>query len=294
MDLRILNCDRNDGNILYKLINKDGGLNKNNIKLIPIDHGLSAPDTLLINDYELCWTNWPQINEPVDSRIITHLIKILKINLKKIITSEVVIRRPCIILLKLSEICLKYFILDKKLNLKEISQIYYRQEDDTPSILEEIITKTSYIFNKAIHNKNNFNKIDIFKNNSLHLSLDKQLKNELLLIKNDSSNSKTIRNRINSEYDNDKLEVIELYPSTSNCVDSFADIKLVKSMSAPDFDIDSYQDNKLENSKTEYNILDISLEEEEIFFYYFKKIMVQFTETYVASKNKSVRKFSLI
>ena len=37
LDIRILNCDRNDGNIMVKKEN-------NKLKLIPIDHGLSFPD----------------------------------------------------------------------------------------------------------------------------------------------------------------------------------------------------------------------------------------------------------
>lgn len=52
LDLRILNCDRNDENILAK---------RNDLKqysLKPIDHGLSFPDTFEICHDWLSWYNW--------------------------------------------------------------------------------------------------------------------------------------------------------------------------------------------------------------------------------------------
>lgn len=43
LDIRIINCDRNEANILVKkLIHKE--TKKKFFKLIPIDHGLSLPD----------------------------------------------------------------------------------------------------------------------------------------------------------------------------------------------------------------------------------------------------------
>ena len=47
LDTRILNMDRNEGNILVSKENS-------NLKLIPIDHGLSIPDNFNISDYDLC------------------------------------------------------------------------------------------------------------------------------------------------------------------------------------------------------------------------------------------------
>lgn len=49
LDIRILNCDRNDTNILVKKHNvqietSNGIKVKKEYKLIPIDHGLSFPD----------------------------------------------------------------------------------------------------------------------------------------------------------------------------------------------------------------------------------------------------------
>ena len=58
LDIRILNCDRNDGNILVKE-------EKNKLKLIPIDHGLSFSDTFEIYEDYIFWMNLPQSKEPL-------------------------------------------------------------------------------------------------------------------------------------------------------------------------------------------------------------------------------------
>jgi hypothetical protein len=51
LDLRIQNCDRNDENILIK---KTPG----KFQLLPIDHGLSFPDTFSVIKDEVCWMYW--------------------------------------------------------------------------------------------------------------------------------------------------------------------------------------------------------------------------------------------
>lgn len=56
LDLRLLNLDRNECNILVKKkLNKKGTVVR---KLIPIDHGLSIPDHLSICSYDICWLSW--------------------------------------------------------------------------------------------------------------------------------------------------------------------------------------------------------------------------------------------
>jgi hypothetical protein len=66
LDLRILNCDRNEGNILVNIKKNPKGTH---YKLIPIDHGLSFPDNLSIADYEIVWTMWPQIKKPINEKL---------------------------------------------------------------------------------------------------------------------------------------------------------------------------------------------------------------------------------
>ena len=66
LDLRILNLDRNEGNILLKKIQKRNKKNEAIVdyKLIPIDHALSIPSSLEIYSYDICWMSWEQANAP--------------------------------------------------------------------------------------------------------------------------------------------------------------------------------------------------------------------------------------
>ena len=73
LDIRILNCDRNDTNILVKKHNVQydtlsGPKVKKEYKLIPIDHGLSFPDNFEIYDYEVLWIDFPQTTQPFTER----------------------------------------------------------------------------------------------------------------------------------------------------------------------------------------------------------------------------------
>lgn len=51
LDIRILNADRNDENMLVKKRNS-------RLELIPIDHGLSLPDTIDICRDNVIWMDW--------------------------------------------------------------------------------------------------------------------------------------------------------------------------------------------------------------------------------------------
>lgn len=57
LDLRLFNLDRNLSNILVTCPKGEEG-NFEEYKLVPIDHGLSIPDTLGVNSYELAWLSF--------------------------------------------------------------------------------------------------------------------------------------------------------------------------------------------------------------------------------------------
>jgi hypothetical protein len=42
------------------LVCSDSNNGKETFKIIPIDHGLSIPDTLAVNSYELAWLSFQQ------------------------------------------------------------------------------------------------------------------------------------------------------------------------------------------------------------------------------------------
>ncbi len=71
LDLRILNLDRNVCNILVKAnenhpqcINIECSVQSGMScwHLVPIDHGLSIPDTLTVSQYEIAWLGFEQAN----------------------------------------------------------------------------------------------------------------------------------------------------------------------------------------------------------------------------------------
>jgi len=57
LDLRLLNLDRNECNILVKL-KVDRKTKKNVRTLVPIDHGLCIPDNLAVCSFDLAWLSW--------------------------------------------------------------------------------------------------------------------------------------------------------------------------------------------------------------------------------------------
>lgn len=54
LDIRLMNLDRNECNILVKKSEKTGKVKK----LIPIDHGLCIPDNLAVCSFDLCWLSY--------------------------------------------------------------------------------------------------------------------------------------------------------------------------------------------------------------------------------------------
>lgn len=84
-----MNLDRNETNILvfdpkaaevddtlsfYSEDTIHSGLTRNkNLQLIPIDHGLSIPDTLEVCTYDLQWLSYSQANEPFSERSLEYI-----------------------------------------------------------------------------------------------------------------------------------------------------------------------------------------------------------------------------
>jgi hypothetical protein len=72
LDIRILNCDRNDENILVQK-KRDKKTGNVYYRLIPIDHSLSLPDCIKISEYEMCWMNWDQARVPFSNEDLKYI-----------------------------------------------------------------------------------------------------------------------------------------------------------------------------------------------------------------------------
>jgi hypothetical protein len=74
LDIRILNCDRNDENIL--VIEKTDKMGKKYYRLVPIDHSLSFPDCIKVSEYEMVWMGWECAQQPFSEELLDYIKKI--------------------------------------------------------------------------------------------------------------------------------------------------------------------------------------------------------------------------
>ncbi|KAJ0042328.1 hypothetical protein Pint_18960 [Pistacia integerrima] len=72
LDVRIFNTDRHAGNLLVRKL--DGVGNFGQVELIPIDHGLSLPETL--EDHYFEWIHWPQASIPFSDDELDYIRKL--------------------------------------------------------------------------------------------------------------------------------------------------------------------------------------------------------------------------
>jgi hypothetical protein len=146
LDFRILNCDRNDENIL--LIKNKNNKNKSkkhqaNYKLIPIDHAYSFPSCLEIGDFEICWMTWSQAEVPFTEEEKEYIESINILEDMKKLNEYIFLRPDCWKYFRISntvlKICTKY-----NLTPYEIGSLLYHFDYDnqTPSKIKLVIEKT--------------------------------------------------------------------------------------------------------------------------------------------------------
>lgn len=140
LDIRLVNMDRNDGNILVRPRDVNDRPSSSKYQLIPIDHGMILPEHLNIIEEDIVWMSWPQAREPwskssiqfveaLNSEFEDGLAEVLGIG-----TSELRLKRCCTVLLQLGVIM--------GLTLFDIGQIMYRQELNEPSAFEDILAQS--------------------------------------------------------------------------------------------------------------------------------------------------------
>ena len=149
LDFRILNCDRNDENILLqKKIRKseDSDEEKKFYKLVPIDHALSFPSCLEIGDFDICWMSWKQAEIPFTQKEKEYIESINIIEDMERLNSYIYLRPECWKYFRISntvlKVCTKY-----NLTPFEIGSLLYHFDYDykTPSKIKLIVEKTEKI-----------------------------------------------------------------------------------------------------------------------------------------------------
>ena len=174
-DLRILNADRNEGNLLFK---KENG----KIKLIPIDHGMSMGNKLQIRKSELIWTSYPQIHLPLDPRLVKYVNELKPKDTIQRLYKKLDLPSETLDLIRISEIFIKMCV-SRKMNIYEMSQLFYR-EGEKKSQLERIIESVDFMC-QAMKNRDDW----YLKNKILSISkkFSKQKLDEKILKMNKSS-----------------------------------------------------------------------------------------------------------
>jgi len=129
LDIRLVNTDRNDANILVKKNTS------NSLELVPVDHGYCLPDFLEIAWCDWCWLDWPQVKEPFSKQMLEYIATLDVKSDVDLLRWTLSIREES---LKVMEIC--GYVLQigagAGLTLHQIGKIISRDNLDAPSLLE--------------------------------------------------------------------------------------------------------------------------------------------------------------
>jgi len=114
--------------------------------LVPIDHGLSFPDTLAICSFDLAWLSWSQAEEPFTSKSLKFIESIDVLKDVDILEKTFKFRPICLRNMRISTTLLK-MAAQAGLTLAQIGQILCRPDEDEsiPSLLERIVDKSRLI-----------------------------------------------------------------------------------------------------------------------------------------------------
>ena len=238
LDFRILNCDRNDENILLQKKTKTDKNNKDKekvfYKLVPIDHALSFPSCLEIGDFDICWMSWKQAEVPFTQKEKDYIDNINIIDDMERLNSFIYLRPECWKYFRISNTVLK---VGAKYNLTpfEIGSLLYHFDYDnkTPSKIKTIVEKTeklTYLFKKG--NRSRIFSFEGKINNSEKLekkNLDKK-EGEGIDDGGGTSGNKKRVNRVNSFFRKDRgrrrkslLESTTSAPKNGACGDDSND-----------------------------------------------------------------------
>eukprot|EP00486_Rosalina_sp_Unknown_P009033 CAMPEP_0201594062 /NCGR_PEP_ID=MMETSP0190_2-20130828/191493_1 /ASSEMBLY_ACC=CAM_ASM_000263 /TAXON_ID=37353 /ORGANISM="Rosalina sp." /LENGTH=1200 /DNA_ID=CAMNT_0048053527 /DNA_START=693 /DNA_END=4295 /DNA_ORIENTATION=+ len=172
LDIRILNCDRNSGNVL---VSRD---EFGRYELIPIDHGLSLPEKIEITRDSWVWLNWDQSKQPFDPYTLEFINNIDIEKDIKHLKSELNFPQITFENMRISHLVLKK-CSNMGLTLHEIGSIIARPDFDTKSILEELMTQAEILaIEKFRQNKHLINRIRLKRRKSVERKRNRNRKHQ--------------------------------------------------------------------------------------------------------------------
>jgi hypothetical protein len=144
LDMRLMNTDRHDGNILVQT-DTDHNRTLVSYNLVPIDHGCCLPDNLNVVCDEWSWLNAPQLKSPLHPDI-HKLITNLDIERDEALLRRLGIRPECIRTMSLASTFLKMCVEKKpEMSLFQIASLMCRPDFEVPSFLEKLNVKCKWI-----------------------------------------------------------------------------------------------------------------------------------------------------
>lgn len=133
LDMRLLNTDRNDANILVRKRRSTSG--QIEYELIPIDHGYCLPQFLEIAWCDWCWFNWPQLKKPLSEADRKYVLSLCASEEADRLAKKIPMRRAC-----RRNMIIAGMVVQKgvkaHLVLYDIARIICREDLDAPSTLE--------------------------------------------------------------------------------------------------------------------------------------------------------------
>lgn len=111
-------------------------------RLIPIDHGLSIPDTLAVCSYDLAWLSFTHAEQPFSAQSLEYIRSIDIMQDIKLLEETFKFRPQCLRNMRISSTLLKKGA-EAGLSLAQIGQILCRpdEDDEQLSLLEQIVRK---------------------------------------------------------------------------------------------------------------------------------------------------------
>lgn len=145
LDICLLNCDRNDTNLLvrkkkqtnFDKANKYHDNNSTEYELVPIDHSYCLSEVLEIGWCDLCWITWPQVSRPLDPEILNFVMNLNIEEEAKMLENQCCFSQKVLTHFKIVCTLLKRGV-EAGLTLFTIANVIVRQELDEPSELENI------------------------------------------------------------------------------------------------------------------------------------------------------------
>jgi len=142
MDMRLVNRDRNDENLLVKK-----NQNEKDLELIPIDHGCSLPDSLEVNWYDWAWLSWPQTKQPLSPSEKEYIARLDAEHDASLLNHELNIRWQCLMVLRVATLFLQKGAA-ADLSLFDIASMMSRDDEGCPSTLEVVLAQATTLAEK--------------------------------------------------------------------------------------------------------------------------------------------------